>query len=489
MFEVIASVSNTIILSDVMMIVPGSQTLSLIVWGGLIILLLYLARHPAHLAIMSIFNTFYAGFRMASRSVMLMAKRMAERNREVLIAAGYDAAERRLEREFLRLDSAVKRDLGNYPALHREVQEKMAQLEQDYRDSTEEQPPNIEGWEKAINAVAKIPSKGSTMVADVLSDINESFTNTHKDVIKEYRRVNKERHKILGRIIPIVRGMSGAMDEMNKNIRDLTARAKEVGKYMDEFAEMRAKSDKAHNMLASSSLFQFFISGLILVIAIGGAVFNFELIKTAMSEMVGGSNAATIGGLRASNVAALVIIMIEIAMGLFLMELLRITRLFPGVGTIDDRMRKRLIWVSFLILLLLACVESGLAYMRDVILENKEITNATIAGTTLGSKTASDKLGLITQMTLGFVLPFALVFIAIPLESFVHSSLTALRTIGLILLRFVGFLLRLVGNIFRHIGYTVVRFYDLVIIVPLWLEYVLSSEEKRQKKGKVRLFQ
>jgi hypothetical protein len=37
-------------------------------------------------------------------------------------------------------------------------------------------------------------------------------------------------------------------------------------------------------------------------------------------------------------------------MGLFLMESLRITRLFPVIGALPDKTRVRMIWVSFTIM-------------------------------------------------------------------------------------------------------------------------------------------
>jgi len=59
-----------------------------------------------------------------------------------------------------------------------------------------------------------------------------------------------------------------------------------------------------------------------------------------------------------ADIAALVIIMVEISMGLFLMESLRITRLFPVIGALSDKMRVRMIFVTFTILLLMASIEA-----------------------------------------------------------------------------------------------------------------------------------
>ena len=93
---------------------------------------------------------------------------------------------------------------------------------------------------------------------------------------------------------------------------------------------------------------------LVLLVAIGGATINFSLIARPMAEMVGGTS--LIGGFRTAHIAALVIIMVEISMGLFLMESLRITRLFLVIGALPDKMRVRLISITFTISFLLASV-------------------------------------------------------------------------------------------------------------------------------------
>ena len=468
-------------MSDTYMLIPNSPTISMILWVLIVVVVLYLGRHPAHQLIRAVFFMMYAGFRMASRAIANSANRMSARNREVLIEFGREAAERRLEREFMRMDSAVKRDLGNYPALHREVQEKMHQLELDYRESTEEEPPNVEGWEKAISAVSKIPTNGHTMVAEVLDDINDSFNNTHKKVLKDYRKINKERHRSLGRMIPTVRSLQKTMEQVDKNIKDLNDRAREVGKYMDDFKEMLKKSDKAESRLASSALFQFFISGIVLTVAGAGAFINFSIIERPMREMVSGGQ--FIHGIPVSSIAAMVIISIEIAMGLFLMELLRVTRLFPGIASLDDRMRKNLTWIAFIILFVMACVESSLGIIRDLLSSQ----DAALIGKVTDSATKTTSISAAANMTIGFILPFALVFIAIPLETFVHSALTATRSIGVFALRLLAFTIRGIGMFIKQVGITMIKVYDLVIIVPLWIEYFVSrgSDSGKRGKGKV----
>jgi hypothetical protein len=221
---------------------------------------------------------------------------------------------------------------------------------------------------------------------------------------------------------------------------------------------------------------QFFVAALVLAVAIGGAAINFSLIARPMAEMVGGTN--FIGVFRTADIAALVIIMVEISMGLFLMESLRITRLFPVIGALPDKMRVRMIWVTFAILLMLASVEAGLAYMREVLMQDELATSALLRG---GAELLPSEFAWITtaaQMGMGFILPFALVFVAIPLETFVHSLRTVLGLIGIGFLRLLSFMLRLLGSLFVHLGGALVRVYDMVVFLPLWIELTWRGKTK-----------
>ncbi len=67
-------------------------------------------------------------------------------------------------------------------------------------------------------------------------------------------------------------------------------------------------------------------------------------------------------------------------MGLFMMESLRITRLFPVIGALPDKTRVRMVYITFTMLFLLASVEAGLAYMREVLLHDELATSALLRG-------------------------------------------------------------------------------------------------------------
>ena len=73
-------------------------------------------------------------------------------------------------------------------------------------------------------------------------------------------------------------------------------------------------------------------------------------------------------------------------------------------------------------------------------------------------------------MLLGFILPFALTFVAIPLESLIHSARTVGGALLMVLARGFAMLLRLAGNLIRQVSRVLVHLYDVVIVLPLWVE-------------------
>ena len=443
-----------------------------------LIILLYLARHQMHRLIKSFSRVTSQALRLASKSLILAERRLKLRNREVLLASGAVEVEKELEREFHRVDAVVKRDLQTYPAFHRSMSDLITRIDEDYRKSTEV-PPSPPAWIAAIEAVAQVPNTDGG-VAEILGEINRTLDKHHKASMDEYRKSSQERHALLNKMMPFWRKLGETLEQVGKTITGLFERSELISAKMDEYEGIRAGEDQAERRLSSSSLTQFFISGLVMLIAIGGAIINFNLIALPMSEMVGGGS--YIGNFKTSDVAALVIILVEISMGLFLMESLRITHLFPVIGQLDDRMRKRMIWISFIILFTLAGVESALAFMRDRIAADMEALRQSLAGAEVVKTQVESIIPTAGQMVMGFVLPFALTFVAIPLESFIHSSRTVIGISVAWGLRATAFLLRLVGNIINHVGKALIALYDLLIFPALWIEERFHREPKPEKK-------
>ncbi|VAX00648.1 hypothetical protein MNBD_GAMMA21-230 [hydrothermal vent metagenome] len=472
--------------NEIFLSVHSSPGVAAIIWLGIliaIVIVMYFARLPAHLAINSMSRVLYNAMRLSARAVMGAEATLNQRNREVLLEQGREAVERIIEREFDRVDGTVRRDLSEYPALHRQLSEEITTIDDDYKESTEV-PPEPPAWVKAVEAVAKIPGK-DPMVASILEDIHISMVKANTQAIEAYRKSSHKRHEHLKNMMPHWRKVKSVLGLVDKNVTSLLARSLTIDRHMEEYESIISKTDRAVRTLSSSSLTQFFVSLLVLSIAIGGAFVNFNLIARPMAEMVGGTS--LIVGFSISSIAALVIILVELSMGLFLMETMRITRLFPVIGALNDKVRLRLVWVFFAILFFLASVEAGLAFMREMLMEDDSKIVAALTGTAEGglADTSNHYLWITTvaQMGLGFVLPFALMFVAIPLETFVHSMRTVFGLIGVGTLRIIASLLRLIGNIMRFFANSLVQIYDLIIFGPLWIEEVIKTRNTKDDAG------
>jgi hypothetical protein len=447
--------------------ITPSPVLSAILWIVLLVTALYFARPTAHKLILATGNSLHRMFRTASLSVINAEAGLARRNREVLLAAGREAKERIVEREFDRINETVRKDLANFSALHRNLSESINRIEEDHREAVDV-PPDPPGWVKAVEAVAAIDSRDSRVgIGGVLSDIHKSLVKAHKEAMVAYHEASGKRHVLLRKMRPEWRQIQQTLSMVGKNVDSLLGRSATIDRHMQEYEDIAKGEDRAVSVLSSSSLVYFFVSALVMCVAVGGATINFALIARPMAEMVGGTS--LIGNFRTADIAALVIILVEISMGLFLMESLRITRLFPVIGALPDKIRVRMIWITFTILFLLASVEAGLAFMREVLLHDELATSALLRGA--GTQVITNDYMWITtaaQMGMGFILPFALVFVAIPLETFVHSLRTVVGLLAIGFLRFASLALRLLGSGARSAGVLVAQLYDLPLFIPLW---------------------
>lgn len=456
---------------------PG---LSLVLLLLIASVLLYFARPPARAGLLHLGDTLYRACRLGGLSFRQAERQLQQRNQAVLLEHGREAAERAVEREFERIEHSVRKELGDYPALHRQVSEAITAIEEDYQRSREV-PPAPPGWTEAVEAVANIP-KADGMVSKLLEGIHSSIEIMEERAIREYRRDSRERHRLLSKARPFWQELVQRLGGAEKKVQRLLDRASAIDNHMATYSEINKSSDAAVRRLSSSSLTQFFVSLFVLTIAVGGAVINFHLIARPMAEMVGGTGA--IGAMRVADIAALVIIMVEVSMGLFLMESLRITRLFPVISALDDRLRVRMVWISLTILTSLALVEAGLAFMREILVQDELATMALLRGESAVMGTPRFMwITTAAQMGMGFVLPFALTFVAIPLETFVHSVRTVVGIVAGVLLRASATSLRILGVVFRGVGRFSAALYDVLVFLPLWVERMAQEMAAKKREG------
>ncbi|HSU62495.1 MAG TPA: hypothetical protein VLJ12_01310, partial [Burkholderiales bacterium] len=393
------------------------------------------------------------------------------------LAHGRSEVGQRIEREFERLGAIVTRDLQGYPTLQRKLLDEITKIEEDYKKCGEV-PPSPPDWTEAVAAIANVKSTGNELVLRVLEEIKRSVTTIHDKAIGEYRKAYETRHKILEGFMPFWRSVDKNLAQVEKNLAGLQSSVKGVDAHMAKYEQINAGTDKAQHALTVSAFTQFAIALVVMTIAAGGAFINFKLIALPMSEMVGAGDYIT-SSLRTSEVAALVIIFVEASMGLFLLEAMRVTHLFPRIASLNEVLRRRMLWIAFTLLVTLAGVEAALALMRDMLIADKQALLQSLSSV---QPVATDgwvgRIPTAGQMLLGFILPFALAFIAIPLESLIHSA----RTVGGVLLtalvRSLALVLRVTGQAVRQASRVLIRLYDVAIVVPLLAERMVKGSRR-----------
>lgn len=459
---------------------PDNVALSMLTLAVLAMALLYAARVPMHELLRSLGQALGGPLRLAARALGRAADDLQYRNRAVLLAHGRQEVGQRLEREFERLGALVERDLQGYPTLQRKLLDEITRIEEDYKKCGEVPPPPPD-WTEAVAAVANIKSAGSELVLKVLEEIKRSVQGIHDKAVAEYRKAYETRHRILEGFMPFWRSVDRNLGQVEKTLASLQASVATVDEHMAKYEAINAATDKAEHALAVSAFTQFAISTLVVAIAAGGAFINFKLIALPMSEMVGAGDYIT-SSLRTSEVAALVIIFVEASMGLFLLEAMRITHLFPGIANLSDRLRRRVLWIALTLLVTLAGVEAALALMRDLLIADKQALLQSLAAVQPAPMEGwVGRIPTAGQMLLGFMLPFALAFIAVPLESLVHSARSIGGVLALALVRALALALRIAGQLARHASRVLIRLYDVAIVLPLLAEHLVRAPRKPRR--------
>lgn len=327
-------------------------------------------------------------------------------------------------------------------------------------------------WVEAVEAVAKLRKQGTTtnINTSILEQIHNAAELQHKENLKQVRELSTERHKILRGMTASWRKLVGSVDSTGASLKEIVRRSERIDSHMQRFNAIVDATPAAERALFNSALCQFAIAALVTAIAIGGAFFNFHLIALPMSEMVGSLH--RVAGIRVADIAALVIICLEVTAGIFLLESLRITRLFPLIGSMDNRMRRLIMAGAAATLIILAGTEAALAFMRDQIAGDMASLRASLAGgeTLAAQEGINSWIPLGANMILGFILPLALTMAAIPLEYLLQTGRSVFGSLLEWGLRSLATVIRMLAGISMQISKLITALYDLVIALPIWIE-------------------
>jgi hypothetical protein len=461
---------------------PSQPVLSLfVIWLGSVVFL-WAAREPMLNLLKSLGGLLEDGFRALAKGSEGAAQELRKRARAALLAAGQLESQGRIERELHRIDTTYSDRLGQYSKLHRKLDDLLAKLETDYHKS-EEAPPEVPGWTTAVQAISTIPAPGDPNVQKVLESIRKSSKDAEKKALQSYRDDTSRRHKTLAGMAPSWKDVRGLMTRVQDAVTKALDSTRRIHGYFDEYEKVREDQANAARAYAFSATKLFVVSIIVLCVALGGAFVNFQLIALPMSELVPAG--ARVGGVPVSTISALVLVLMETTLGLFLMEMLGMTDLFPKLQSIPASRRRLVLWLAFGGLFFLASVESSLAVLREQIVEADAALKLSLAGEEgrLVTQASNSAIPVVGQATLGFVLPWVLALVAIPLEMLLDSARHVLASLVVLLLQGIARLANVFAQAASSLARILAQLYDVYVSIPLRIERAMRPEGRGGRGG------
>jgi hypothetical protein len=442
---------------------------------------LYAARVPMHRALRNLGQALGDGLRLAGRWCRDAAQDLSRRSQELVLESGRDASRHRVDRELRRIEGTFAKDLARFPHLHRRLDDLVGKLEADYRECGDSPPPSPQ-WGELVKSLAALPPAGDKMAGRVLGDFHKAAVAGEKKAFEEHRTATARRHRILGAMVPRWKDVKSLTAEVGRSCERALGATTRIDGYMERYEQILRGKTAAKRILTWSTINSFVIAALVMAVALGGAFINFQLIALPMSELVPAGS--RLMGVPVPSIAALVLVLMEVAAGLFLLEMLGITSLFPHLGHLSTAKRNTILAVAFTGLLLLAGIESSLAILREQIVEAESALKQTLGGVTDAAVRgpAESMIPLVGQAVLGFILPWILAMVAIPLEMLISTAGPVMLMLLGLVFTVVGSVLRLAGHVTRGLAAAVTGLYDVTIVVPLQIERIARARRTEARR-------
>ncbi|MEM9738738.1 MAG: hypothetical protein AAF829_02635 [Pseudomonadota bacterium] len=352
---------------------------------------------------------------------------------------------------------------------------------------------------KAIDAL-EVSTQRFEGATDVLTDINinketeqavrRTFQQERSDSpAKTSKAVAEVKRVVTGQIQavrPEITGIKKEIKPLGENIsrlretaRDFSRHAEQINKDFEAYEASVYEDDRKKIAQQQSILIPWLMSLVVMLIALGGVFLNFFLIERPMAEIVG--NDLQIAGLPLPRVAAFVVILLEAVAGIFFVEAAGLTSLgwLDRVGT---RGKRIMMAVAGAFLLAFSLFEAFLALQRESLIALDQMTQALASGEEVIEEEGEGgvNLTMISQMMLGFMIPWLLAVAAIPLEIFVRNLVFLLRLMVHQILMMASYFLRALSTALKTAGLFLLRLYDLIIFLPLAIENMVMSLRKSQ---------
>lgn len=252
------------------------------------------------------------------------------------------------------------------------------------------------------------------------------------------------------------------LTDLTRRLEENAGKVLQKGYQLDQWIKRQKLDEDTTEHILSASVYRTVITTFLTVIISAAAVFvNFNLIALPMGELVPSDQ--LVAGVSVATISASVIVLLELVVGIFLLESMGITRLF-GFDTMAPWQVKIIGTTAFLGLLFLATTEATLAVMREQIVTADAVLKSALAGSKIEVEHSS--LPMYGQAALGFSLPWIIAMVGIPLELAVESSRQLIGRSIVFILRFVSLCFHIMSHGSNFLISIIVSILEIYISIP-----------------------
>ena len=459
---------------------PDMPGVSIAVWVVASMIFLFLAKEPVHKMLQACSDATAGGLRKLSEWMKKTVEAMREKDRKVLLESGVAKIQGEILQEFSKIDMANTKALSGYPKLQLRLDDSISQIERDYEECGQV-TPQAPGWSEVIESISRAQgSNNDRIIEKMLSEIHKSAVDGEKKALSEFREATSKRHKILSSMASVWKRIEKLGKEINGKVDKVMENSKNIESYMTRYEKISAAEPESVDMLSSKVTKLFIISAIVIFVGLVGAFINFNLIALPMSELVPAG--VRVAGMQVSEVSALVIVALELVLGIFMFEAIGVTHTFPQISNMTRGKRKIILFGCLLGLLFLSSVEASLAILRESLAEAKTALDISLAGELAATvANVNSNITVIGQAALGFVLPWILAVIAIPLEMFIEASQHAFARIYTILITLLCYLATALAYLIEGVFNILVHVFDIYVIIPSQIAGLFSNGKQGGK--------
>ncbi len=459
-----------------------AQWVAYLVIVALVLTLLWVARPNLHNVLKAVFFGISHWLSRISIWFGAAGESMYDQYCETVAAHRAEEYQQRLYRHNARIANTVSVDTGNV---------------MDATGKLEVSAISIEGAARSLSDV-NLSREAELEIKRAMAD-----KDTAKNTVKLVQNVKTALSAKVLEVRPDIQKIRQELPALQRNIerlheseQKLSRAAESINADLAEFSEAIHSDDRRAVAEKESIVIPWVLALLVMSIALFGVFLNFFLIQRPMAEIVGDD--IRVVGLSLPTTAAIVVIFLEAAAGIVLMESLRITRLMK-ISELSDSMRRVFLVAAVVVLLGFSAFEALLAFQREALIELDQRTQELaqgidpVAGTApvvdAGDAAAGEEddahengkslsFALWAQVILAVIIPWLLATAAIPLETVVQNLWFILRLAAHQILMFLSVLSKVLATAIRSFGLFLLRLYDLIIFLPLAIEQMVRRTHK-----------